>query len=83
MIFDFSQKDPTKPWKIYDEDGFVNLTFIPEGERKDKMNLIVSKLYFRHLLGNFRVNFALQKKTFLLETFTVLQSFIVPFGRLN
>ncbi|EMI69494.1 hypothetical protein LEP1GSC072_0950 [Leptospira noguchii str. Bonito] len=47
------------------------------------MNLIVSKLYFRHLLGNFRVNFALQKKTFLLETFTVLQSFIVPFGRLN
>lgn len=62
MIFDFSQKDPTKPWKIYDEDGFVNLTFIPEGERKDKMNLIVSKLYFRQFVGKFSGKFRSAEK---------------------
>ncbi|WP_036041524.1 DUF2804 domain-containing protein [Leptospira alstonii] len=53
LIFDFSQKDPAKPWKIYDEEGLVKLEFVPEGERKDRMNLIVSKLYFRQFVGKF------------------------------
>ncbi|WP_061231312.1 DUF2804 domain-containing protein [Leptospira interrogans] len=62
IIFDFSQKDPTKPWKIYDEEDFVNLTFVPEGERKDKMNLIVSKLYFRQFVGKFSGKFRFTDK---------------------
>ncbi|TGL96604.1 DUF2804 domain-containing protein [Leptospira barantonii] len=57
LIFDFSQKDPYKPWKIYDEEGLVELEFKPEGERKDKMNLILSKLYFRQFVGKFSGRF--------------------------
>ncbi|RHX93239.1 DUF2804 domain-containing protein [Leptospira stimsonii] len=61
LIFDFSQKDPYKPWKIYDEEGLVELDFVPEGERKDKMNLIFSKLYFRQFVGKFSGRFRTAK----------------------
>ncbi|MCG6194356.1 DUF2804 domain-containing protein [Leptospira sp. FAT2] len=57
LIFDFSQKDPYKTWRIYDEEGLVDLEFKPEGERKDKMNLIVTKLYFRQFVGKFSGKF--------------------------
>ncbi|MDV6236054.1 DUF2804 domain-containing protein [Leptospira ellisii] len=61
LIFDFSQKDPYKPWRIRDEEGLVDLTFVPEGERKDKMNLILSKLYFRQFVGRFSGKFRFAK----------------------
>ncbi|TGL49667.1 DUF2804 domain-containing protein [Leptospira wolffii] len=52
-IFDFSQKDPYKPWRLWDEEGRLRLEFEPKGERKEKMNLIWTKLYFRQFVGKF------------------------------
>jgi hypothetical protein len=55
LIFDFDNADPYKPWHIYSEDGLVDLTFTPEDERNDKVNLgPLGKSTFRQFLGEFK-----------------------------
>ncbi|EQA45802.1 PF10974 family protein [Leptospira broomii serovar Hurstbridge str. 5399] len=56
-IFDFSQEDPYKPWRLWDEAGRLRLEFKPAGERREKMNLIFTKLYFRQFVGKFSGTF--------------------------
>ncbi|PJZ68010.1 hypothetical protein CH373_18425 [Leptospira perolatii] len=52
-IFDFSQADPYRPWRLWDEEGRLRLEFKPEGERSQKVNLLFTKLYFRQFVGKF------------------------------
>jgi Domain of unknown function (DUF2804), C-terminal/Domain of unknown function (DUF2804), N-terminal len=54
VIYDFDTLDPYKPWHIYDEDGTIDLTFLPEGERNDKINAgPIVKTIFRQFVGTF------------------------------
>jgi hypothetical protein len=52
VIFDFDMNDPYRTsWRIFTEDGRVNLTFVPFGERSKKVNVHFVKLFFRQFLG--------------------------------
>lgn len=53
VIFDFSHQDPYKNWKLFDEDKNLEIIFEPVGERREKMNVIFSKLFFRQFFGKF------------------------------
>jgi hypothetical protein len=54
VIFDFDMYNPgTGDWKIFTEDGRVNLTFRPMGERKNKVDLLFIQLLFRQFAGEY------------------------------
>jgi Protein of unknown function (DUF2804) len=54
VIFDFDMNDPyRRAWRIFTEDGRVNLTFIPYGERSKKVNVHFVKLFFRQFMGEY------------------------------
>lgn len=54
VIFDFDMNNPGQgDWKIFTEDGRVNLTFRPMGERKNKVNLFLIQLLFRQFAGEY------------------------------
>lgn len=52
-IYDFNPSDPYEPWHIFDEDGKVDLTFAPLGERSEKVNALAVKSSFRQFVGTF------------------------------
>ncbi|MCL1146132.1 DUF2804 domain-containing protein [Shewanella marinintestina] len=55
--FDFirqiSDMEPAKSWRIYSENGQVDLRFTPKDCRKEKLNLWLLKSNFRQYLGYF------------------------------
>ncbi|MBU2488200.1 MAG: DUF2804 domain-containing protein [Proteobacteria bacterium] len=53
VIFTFDYDDPFRPWTVRDEEGLVDLTFHPAGERSEKINALVIKTYFRQFFGHF------------------------------
>ncbi|MGV2988014.1 DUF2804 domain-containing protein [Vibrio sp. E150_011] len=51
--FDFDRSDPKATWRIYGEEGKVNLRFEPVEARKEKLNLVYLKSNFRQFIGHF------------------------------
>lgn len=51
--FTFDRNDRQKEWKISTSDGHINLSFIPEGERKEKINAGFIASNFTQLFGRF------------------------------
>ncbi|MFP4474049.1 MAG: DUF2804 domain-containing protein [Desulfatibacillaceae bacterium] len=52
-VFDFDPADLYAPWRIWDENGLVDLTFTPGGERREKINALVLKSNFRQFYGSY------------------------------
>ncbi|HNX57758.1 MAG TPA: DUF2804 domain-containing protein [Spirochaetota bacterium] len=54
VIYDIDIDDPTgSDWRIFSEDGKIDLTFRPLGRRGQKLNAFFVKLDFRQMFGNF------------------------------
>ncbi len=53
VMFTFDFDDPFRPWQVRDEEGLVDLTFHPAGERSERINALVLKTYFRQFFGRF------------------------------
>ncbi|MGX9517711.1 DUF2804 domain-containing protein [Vibrio mediterranei] len=53
VMFDFDRQVPDSDWRIYDDQGRVDLTFQPLNARKEKLNLWVLKSNFRQFIGHF------------------------------
>lgn len=53
-IFEFDRDDLMKPWKIYTEDGRIDLCFIPEATRSEKIQAFVAASRFTQLSGVFK-----------------------------
>ncbi len=51
--FDYNFKNIFEPWKIQSMDGTVDLTFYPEGERKENQNYLLVASNFRQPFGSF------------------------------
>ncbi|MCL9775867.1 DUF2804 domain-containing protein [Vibrio methylphosphonaticus] len=51
--FDFDRLDSNKPWRIYGDDGGIDLTFQPLQSRSEKLNVGVLKSNFRQYVGYF------------------------------
>lgn len=52
-IFIFDRDDLMKPWKIYSEDGKIDLDFVPEATRSEKLWALVAASRFTQLSGVF------------------------------
>lgn len=52
-IFEFDKNDLMKPWKIYTEDGKIDLEFLPSASRSEKINAVVAASRFTQLSGTF------------------------------
>ncbi|SNX47682.1 hypothetical protein VTH8203_01297 [Vibrio thalassae] len=53
VMFDFDRQTPDSSWRIYDDQGRVDLTFQPINARTEKLNLWVLKSNFRQFIGYF------------------------------
>lgn len=51
--FDFDKSKRMSPWKIRDDKGYVDLTFQPEGQRCEKLNMWLLASNFTQLAGTF------------------------------
>lgn len=51
--FEYDEHDVMKPWRIHDEEGFVDLDFTPQGVKLDQLNLMVIKMDYRQPYGLF------------------------------
>jgi hypothetical protein len=51
--FEFDPSNTMKPWKIRDEEGRVALDFVPEGEKREELNLGFMSMHYRQPLGKF------------------------------
>lgn len=51
--FEFKRKQIDAPWRIYSENGQIDLTFTPLNKRSEKLNLWLLKSNFRQFIGNF------------------------------
>lgn len=52
-VYDFDPENPLAPWKIRDQEGLVDLTFQPFGERSEDLNLGVLRSSFHQPFGTF------------------------------
>ncbi|ACL06308.1 conserved hypothetical protein [Desulfatibacillum aliphaticivorans] len=52
-IYDFNQTDLYQPWRIWDEDGTVDLHFVPQADRGERINAFLIKSNFNQLFGTF------------------------------
>ena len=52
--FDFDHDDPSKPWHITEENGRVDVEFIPDGRKTQKFNLLVASMDYYQQFGKFR-----------------------------
>ncbi len=53
----FDRNDRRKPWRITSESGQLDLTFTPDGERREKLNLLLLASNFTQLTGFFDGSF--------------------------
>ncbi|AUH53327.1 DUF2804 domain-containing protein [Chromobacterium sp. ATCC 53434] len=51
--FDYDADDPLAPWRIRSADGLVDLTFSPEGARREDKNLIIAASRYVQPIGRF------------------------------
>ncbi|MEN2426786.1 DUF2804 domain-containing protein [Chromobacterium vaccinii] len=51
--FDYQADNPLAPWRIRSDDGMVDLTFTPEGARREDKNLIVAASRYVQPVGRF------------------------------
>ncbi len=51
--FDFDSCQPDKDWHIYSPDKKVDLTFVPEGMRQEKLDVLVLASNFRQMFGKY------------------------------
>ena len=52
-LFEFNRKQRLEPWKIRTTDNTVNLTFVPEGSHREKINAILVASNFTQLPGKY------------------------------
>lgn len=58
--FDYNQNDLQQAWHITSNDGSVKLTFTPEGNHQEKLNLGLFASNFNQLFGRFNGSITLQ-----------------------
>lgn len=51
--FDYNRDDLMQPWRVTSMDGQIDLTFMPKGNHKEKMNLGLFASNFNQLFGQF------------------------------
>lgn len=51
--FEFRQEDMMQPWRVWSDDGQVDLRFTPKGEHREQLNAVVVASNFRQLFGRF------------------------------
>ena len=55
--FHFSRHDRDRPWNVTSSDGRLELTFVPEGERREKLDFMLLASNFTQLTGSFQGHF--------------------------
>lgn len=53
VYFEFDRSDREKTWKVKTSDGKIDLTFEPEGTRKEKINAVLLASNFTQVFGRF------------------------------
>ena len=53
MRFDYNGDDLMAPWRVYSDDGIINLTFSPAGRHREKLDLALFASNFNQLFGRF------------------------------
>lgn len=61
--FSFNQNDFMQPWRVWTDDGQVDLQFTPVGQHREQLNAIVVASNFRQLFGHFNGQLRLPDKT--------------------
>ena len=51
--FEFDPKRPMQPWRVYTDDGLLDLTFEPHGARRENKNLLVAASFYIQPIGVF------------------------------
>ncbi|OHX15600.1 hypothetical protein BI343_16600 [Chromobacterium amazonense] len=51
--FDYQPNDPLAPWRVASADGVVDLTFTPEGARREDKNLLIAASRYVQPIGRF------------------------------
>jgi len=51
--FEYDEKDALKPWRIRTRNGMVDLTFAPEGARREDKDLVVAQSWYVQPIGTF------------------------------
>ncbi|QEL56964.1 DUF2804 domain-containing protein [Chromobacterium paludis] len=51
--FDYRADDPLAPWRVSTADGLVDLTFTPEGARREDKNLLIAASRYVQPIGRF------------------------------
>ncbi|WP_298444084.1 DUF2804 domain-containing protein [uncultured Ferrimonas sp.] len=52
--FDYDWDHPLQPWRIYSEDGVIELQFQPQGQHTERLNLGFAASDFKQIFGQFR-----------------------------
>ena len=67
--FEFNDKEPLLPWRVYTDDGLLDLTFAPEGARRDDRDILIAASYYIQPVGTFHgtVRSALDKAPVKVE----------------
>jgi len=65
--FQFNRYDSKQTWVLRSNDGIINLSFKPAGQRKEKMNLIVVASNFTQQFGQFSGDITLNGEIIHLE----------------
>jgi hypothetical protein len=56
-LFEFDRDQPSLPWRVKTSDGRLDLTFVPEGLRKEKINAFFIASNFKQVFGEFKGTF--------------------------
>lgn len=51
--FEFDAAHPLKPWRVYTDDGLLDLSFNPEGARQEDRNLLIAASHYVQPVGTF------------------------------
>jgi hypothetical protein len=51
--FLFDPRDPRQPWQVVSDDGRVDLTFVPEADRGERVNALLIQSRFTQMMGRF------------------------------
>jgi hypothetical protein len=52
-VFDYDRQAPEKEWSVSTSDGRVQLKFVPQGVRQEKINVFVIASNFKQMFGKF------------------------------
>jgi hypothetical protein len=52
-MFEFDRDQPGRPWRVTTSDGRLDLSFVPEGMRTEKMNAVFIASNFKQMFGVF------------------------------